>query len=133
MVGDGVAVGVGCAGGHTAEDVGGERSAGRDVVQLRPPGLAVGIDSGNVFDRVVADEIVTLDPGDEILLYTDGATEALDANETEFGLDRLTRAVQAKAAKGAEETVKDIAAEVLEFAGDSPQHDDITLISIRKL
>ena len=110
-----------------------QRSAGRDVVQLRPPGLAVGIDSGNVFDRVVADEIVTLDPGDEILLYTDGATEALDANETEFGLDRLTRAVQAKAAKGAEETVKDIAAEVLEFAGDSPQHDDITLISIRKL
>lgn len=109
------------------------RATGSEVILLRPPGMAVGIDSGGVFDRVVAEETVTLAPGDGILLYTDGATEALDRHDTEFGLARLTQAVQANAPKGAAATVKNIADELREFAGDAPQHDDITLISIRKL
>ncbi|MEX1009903.1 MAG: SpoIIE family protein phosphatase [Chthoniobacterales bacterium] len=109
------------------------RAAGREVIPLRPPGMAVGIDSGDVFDRVLIDEIVTLAPGDGILLYTDGATEALDAHDSEFGLARLTQAVQANAPKGAAATVSNIAAELREFAGDAAQYDDITLISIRKL
>lgn len=109
------------------------RAAGREVVPLRPPGMAVGIDSGDVFDRVMADETVTLAPGDGILLYTDGATEALDAHGSEFGLARLTQAVQANAPKGAAAMVANIAEELREFAGDSAQHDDITLIFIRKL
>ncbi len=109
------------------------RAAGRETVPLRPPGMAVGIDRGDVFDRVMVDETVTLAPGDGILLYTDGATEALDAHDSEFGLARLTQAVQANAPKGAAATVSNIAAELREFAGDAAQHDDITLISIRKL
>ena len=109
------------------------RATGREVVPLRPPGMAVGIDSGNVFDRVIAEETVTLASGDGILLYTDGATEALDAHGSEFGLPRLIQAVQANAPKGAAATVSNIAAELREFAGPSAQHDDITLISIRRL
>jgi sigma-B regulation protein RsbU (phosphoserine phosphatase) len=109
------------------------RAADREIVPLSPPGVAVGIDSGDVFDRVVTDEIVTLEPGDGILLYTDGATEALDPHGSEFGLARLTQAVQANAPKGAAATVANIADELREFAGIVPQYDDITLISIRKL
>lgn len=109
------------------------RARTREVTPLRPPGMAVGIDSGDVFDRIVADESVALDPGDGLLLYTDGATEALDRHEAEFGLPRLIQAVQANAAKDAAATVADIASELREFAGDVPQYDDITLISIRKL
>ena len=108
------------------------RSAGREVTPLSPPGMAVGIDSGGVFDRVVREETVTLAPGDGLLLYTDGATEALDRHDSEFGLPRLIQAVQANAPKGAAATVKNIADELREFAGDVPQHDDITLIFIRK-
>ena len=109
------------------------RAAGREVVPLRPPGVAVGIDSGDVFDRVITDETVTLAPGDGILLYTDGATEALDRHEAEFGLARLTQSLQANAPKGAAATVANIADEVREFAGEAAQYDDITLIYIRKL
>lgn len=109
------------------------RAGGREVQPLRPPGIAVGIDSGNVFDRVLADESVPLAPGDGLLLYTDGATEALDAHETEFGLARLVQSLQANAPKGAAATVANIAAELREFAGEAPQNDDITLIYIRKL
>ena len=109
------------------------RATGRQVVPLSPPGIAAGVDSGDVFDRVLADETVKLGPGDGILLYTDGATEALDRHEAEFGLARLTQAVQANAPKGAEATVANIADELREFAGEAPQYDDITLISIFKL
>ena len=109
------------------------RAAGREVTPLSPPGLAAGVDSGDVFDRVVNDETVTLAPGDGILLYTDGATEALDRHDAEFGVARLTQAVQANAPKGAAATVANIAEELREFAGDAPQYDDITLISIFKL
>lgn len=108
------------------------RAGGHEVTQFDPPGMAVGIDSGNVFDRVLADATVTLAPGDGILLYTDGATEALDRNDTEFGMARLTQALQANAPKGAEATVRNIADEVRDFAGGVAQHDDITLIFIRK-
>jgi sigma-B regulation protein RsbU (phosphoserine phosphatase) len=108
------------------------RAAGREVTPFDPPGMAVGIDSGDVFDRVLADAKVELEPGDGILLYTDGITEALDRHGAEFGLARLTQALQANAPKGAEATVRNIAAEVREFAGEAPQHDDITLIFIRK-
>ncbi len=109
------------------------RGHGREVTLLRPPGMAVGIDTGEVFDRIVTDETVTLASGDGLLLYTDGATEALDQHESEFGLPRLIQAVQANASKDAAATVANIASELREFAGDVPQYDDITLISIRKL
>ena len=108
------------------------RAAGREATFLDPPGMAVGIDSGEVFDRVLADVTVTLAPGDGVLLYTDGVTEALDRHDAEFGPARLIQALQANAPRGAEATVQNIAAEVREFAGDAPQHDDITLIFIRK-
>ena len=109
------------------------RASGREVLPLRPPGMAAGVDSGEVFDRVISDERVTLAPGDGLLLYTDGATEALDAHDAEFGPSRLTQALQANAPKGAAATVRNIADELREFAGKVPQHDDITLIFIRKL
>lgn len=108
------------------------RAGTREVAQLSPPGMAVGIDSGGVFDRIISEETVRLSSGDGLLLYTDGATEALDRRDAEFGLVRLTQAVQANAPKGAEATVKNIAGELREFAGNAPQHDDITLIFIRK-
>jgi len=109
------------------------RASGREVAPFDPPGIAVGIDSGDVFDRVLSDVTIMLAPGDGILLYTDGVTEALDRHDAEFGLARLTQAVQANAPKGAAATVQNIADELREFAGDTPQHDDITLIFIRKL
>ena len=108
------------------------RAATRAVTALAAPGMAVGVDSGDVFDRVISDETVKLAPGDGILLYTDGATEALDASDTEFGTARLIQSLQANAQKGAAATVRNIAHELADFAGDAPQHDDITLIFIRK-
>ena len=71
------------------------------VVKINPPGMALGIDSGGVFNRVTGDFRVRLETGDCLILYTDGVTEALDANGLEFGISRLIEAIQASAADGA--------------------------------
>src|SRR5437763_10222054 len=54
------------------------------VSPLKPPGLVLGIDSGSVFDRMTNDFNVALEPGDVLVLYTDGVTEAMDAEGFEF-------------------------------------------------
>ena len=94
--------------------------------------MALGIDSGEVFNRVTADFSFELATDDCLLLYTDGATEALDEDGMEFGLPRLVRALQSSAARGAPGIIMRLTEEVKNFAGNFPQHDDITLIAIRK-
>jgi sigma-B regulation protein RsbU (phosphoserine phosphatase) len=108
------------------------RAATGDVEKLNPKGMALGIDSGEVFNRVCADYSFALEKGDCILLYTDGATEALDQEGMEYGLPRLVQGLQASAPHGAANVVKYLAEDVKTFAGNYPQHDDITLIAIAK-
>jgi sigma-B regulation protein RsbU (phosphoserine phosphatase) len=105
---------------------------GQTVTTLKPPGLVVGIDSGSVFDRLTNDVNVPLERDDCLLLYTDGVTEALDAEGAEFGLERTMQAVQASAASGAPAIITRVIDDLRNFVGSQPQHDDITLIAIRK-
>ena len=103
------------------------------VVKINPPGMALGIDSGGVFNRVTGDFKVRLETGDCLILYTDGVTEALDVNGLEFGISRLTEAIQASAADGAPAILSRVTGDLKMFVGSHPQNDDITLIAIRKL
>src|SRR5438552_1826017 len=102
------------------------------VSPLKPPGLVVGIDSGSVFDRMANDFNISLERGDVLVLYTDGVTEALDAEGYEFGLERMIQSVRASAPEGASAMVTRVIEDVRNFAGSQPQNDDITLIAIRK-
>ena len=60
-----------------------------EVTALKPPGLALGVDSGKVFDRVTRDFTLEMESGDCLLLYTDGVNEAVNGEGDEFGMDRL--------------------------------------------
>jgi sigma-B regulation protein RsbU (phosphoserine phosphatase) len=102
------------------------------ITPIKPPGLVLGIDSGSVFDRLTNDFNVPLERGDCLILYTDGVTEALDSEGSEFGLERMSQSVRASATEGAPAIVKRVIEDVRNFAGSYPQHDDITLIAIRK-
>jgi phosphoserine phosphatase RsbU/P len=99
---------------------------------VKPPGMVLGIDSGSVFDRITGDFALTLNRGDCLLLYTDGVTEALDANGDEFGPERMIECVRASAPQGAPAIVTRLIDELRSFVGAQPQNDDITLIAIRK-
>jgi sigma-B regulation protein RsbU (phosphoserine phosphatase) len=102
------------------------------VTPLKPPGMVVGIDSGNVFDRLTTDFAVPLERDDCLVLYTDGVTETLNAEGDEFGVDHMMQSVRDSVTNGAQAIVKKIIEDVRDFTGSIPQNDDITVIAIRK-
>jgi len=108
------------------------KRATQTVTPIKPPGMVLGIDSGSVFDRITVDFDVLLEPGDCLVLYTDGVTEALDAEGDEFGLERSIQSVRASAGNGAAAIISRVIDDVRNFAGSQPQNDDITLIAIHK-
>ena len=117
-------------GGHDAPLLYKQQS--QSVTPVKSPGMVLGIDSGNVFDRITNDFAVPLERDDCLILYTDGVTEALNTEGDEFGLERTTESVRASASNGAQAIVRRVIDDVRNFAGSQPQNDDITLIAIRK-
>lgn len=94
---------------------------------LPPTGPAVGL--VEVFKS--ATEIVRLKPGDTLLLYTDGVTEAHNLQREEFGLDRLTEIVQQQANDSAEELLHAVRLELGRFLNGVPLEDDVTLVAFK--
>jgi sigma-B regulation protein RsbU (phosphoserine phosphatase) len=94
--------------------------------------MALGIDSGGVFDRITCDFSVTLDTDDCLILYTDGVTEALDSEGMEFGMASMIESIKASVSAGASGILERVTDDVLNFIGTTPRSDDITMIVIRK-
>jgi sigma-B regulation protein RsbU (phosphoserine phosphatase) len=107
-------------------------AAERTVTLLKPPGLALGIDEGDVFERVTKVQEIQMKSGDCLLFHTDGVKEAIDPAGEEFGMDRLREAFREGAALGAEATIRAVERELARFAGEAPQMDDVTLVAIEK-
>ncbi len=119
-----------CRAGHDAPLL--YSAADSMITKLNPRGMAIGIDSGEVFDRVCTDFSVNIESGDALVLYTDGVTEAIDHSGFEFGHGRLKESVLAAARDGASSIISRVIDDLKEFTGDQPQYDDVTLIAIKK-
>jgi sigma-B regulation protein RsbU (phosphoserine phosphatase) len=101
------------------------RRAGGRVEQIK----ATGVPMGMFPNASWREESVVMERGDLLCVYSDGITEALDAADEEFGLDRLTRRMSAEPPAEVCATVFDA---VSAFAGDTPQYDDQTLLLLRR-
>lgn len=77
-----------------------------------------------------AEDEVRLDPGDTLLLYSDGVTEATNSAGDEFGEDRLVRVLRETGASTTADLVREIVNAVSEFSGAS-RMDDVTVVAIR--
>ena len=120
-----------CRAGHDAPLL--YSAATGKVAKVNPPGMALGIDGGGAFDRGTRNNAIPMQPGDCLILYTDGVTEALDEKGAEYGMERTIASVQASAPDGAAAALKRLTDDVRAFVGSQPQNDDITLIVIRKV
>lgn len=109
------------------------RMTSGQIETLTPRGMALGVDSGDVFDRILEDFSLRLHSGDTLILYTDGATEAMDPSGMEFGLPRLLQTIHENARRGASDLVRKTTEEITAFIGEQRQYDDITLIAVQKL
>lgn len=101
----------------------------RTFTELESTGLPVGVIDQP--DCPLGPQI-TLEPGDLIVLGTDGIVEAMDQRGVQFGLERLKECIQRLARDSMKDLTRGIGREVeLHYIGDSPP-DDLTLLAIRR-
>jgi sigma-B regulation protein RsbU (phosphoserine phosphatase) len=82
-------------------------------------------------DLPVQPVVYQLEPGDVIVFYTDGLTEAENIHAEPYGDERLLEVVRASADQSAAEILKRITDSVVEFMGVAPPFDDTTLVIVR--
>jgi sigma-B regulation protein RsbU (phosphoserine phosphatase) len=82
-------------------------------------------------DIELAEVEVELKSGDIIVLHTDGVNEATNARDEQFGHERLMKAIRDCHTLPAEDMIRSIRDEVIAFAGEQPQFDDITLMLLK--
>ncbi len=98
------------------------------VEMLDGPGLALGQFPMKLFREVS----FQFQEGDILAIYSDGVSEAQNAAEEEFGTDRLTECMRAKAGEPSSAIVQNVFDAIDAFAGDAPQFDDITLMIVKR-
>jgi sigma-B regulation protein RsbU (phosphoserine phosphatase) len=91
-------------------------------------GTVLGLFEGQQY----ADETLELGPGESLVLYTDGVSEANDATGALFGEERLQACLAQGGAQTAAGTVERLLGAVRAFAGGAPQSDDITILVLRR-
>jgi phosphoserine phosphatase RsbU/P len=92
-------------------------------------GVAVGIFE----DKRYTSDRMQLNPGDAVVLYTDGITEAMNENEDLFGYSNLEKILQSLILNDAKTIVENVREEVRNFTNQEEQADDITIEVIRYL
>jgi sigma-B regulation protein RsbU (phosphoserine phosphatase) len=115
-------------------------SAGHEEPLLAPPGgeeprwIAGCGPLLGLFDRLdLKAQSVEIRPGDRLVLYTDGITDATSPAGARFGDERLRQAVRDTCDDKAEDTSRAVIDSVLAFQGDSDPADDLALLVIRRL
>ena len=103
------------------------RVATNQEIWLRPTGPAIGVMDG----FSIRSEEVRLEPGDILLLYTDGITEAINQQGTFWGEDRLADIIRQNANSSAEQLIQKILQALKDHTDGSPLADDITLMISR--
>ncbi|MFQ5435424.1 MAG: PP2C family protein-serine/threonine phosphatase, partial [Anaerolineae bacterium] len=101
--------------------------ANGQIELLKGKGIALGV----LPNVTIIESSVHLHPGDTLVFYTDGVTEAMNEDYDEFGMERLQVAAGRMRHRQAKKIMQAITHAVNEHAGDTPQFDDITLVVLK--
>jgi len=97
------------------------------VVELMPPGMAIGIAGNDVFGRIMETETFDMAPDDKVVLYTDGLDEMTNQNQM-YGQARLRSILARNAELEVDALRRAILEDVLDFLSSDVQDDDLTLV-----
>jgi serine phosphatase RsbU (regulator of sigma subunit) len=103
------------------------RSA-KPLDQLKPTGMALGIVEKTHWRQ----KVMKFSPGDTLLLYTDGITEAQNGRGEQYGEHRLVRTFRTSSGRPAAKLIDSILDDLRSFTGKSTQQDDIAIIAITR-
>jgi len=104
--------------------------SGRPPETVEAHGMGIGIGDTETFRKLLKTTRVVLEPGDMLLLYTDGMVEAADASGAEFTVRRLLDAVGDLKETAPVTCLRTVMRALYEFTGSNAQQDDITAICI---
>lgn len=105
------------------------RGKNRSIKELRRGGVALGV----LPEITLHETRIRMQEGDLLLAYTDGITEAMDSNKSEWGLSRFKRALRETNNGSAQETLDHVLHSVDRFVNHAPQSDDIALWVLKRL
>ena len=94
-----------------------------------PDGSLLGIMEDSVYELAE----IQLQPGDSLLMYTDGVTEATASDGSMFGEERALECLNRQAYPDMRALVNALVADTESFVGDAPQYDDMTVLGLRYL
>jgi sigma-B regulation protein RsbU (phosphoserine phosphatase) len=97
------------------------------VHRLEKGGTPLGLFAGSAFEE----EEMTLSPGDTLLLFSDGLSEAENSDLQEYGEERLVDSMTGERHREPDPLLEFLLTNVREFAGSHPQSDDITELIVR--
>jgi sigma-B regulation protein RsbU (phosphoserine phosphatase) len=98
-----------------------------EVLRLKADGPVVGL----LPLAPYTEQSVTLMPGDLLLLFTDGISEAMTRDDEEWGEERMIASARKCREKTADAVLKDIFRDVDGFTAGAPQHDDMTMLVLK--
>jgi sigma-B regulation protein RsbU (phosphoserine phosphatase) len=100
---------------------------------LTPDGMVVGLrlDNGERFESLLEEATLTLRPGDLLVFFTDGISEAMNEESECFGEPRLAHLLETHAHMPFDELRERVLREIDAFVGGAPQHDDMTMILLK--
>jgi sigma-B regulation protein RsbU (phosphoserine phosphatase) len=113
-----------CIGGHNPPYV--LSKSGESSLLDQPRSMIVGILESATFET----GRTRLSPGQSVVLFTDGVTEAAGSNDEEFSQARLSAVLERTAGDSVEQIVQGVADEVRLFSAGLPQSDDITILAL---
>ncbi len=98
-----------------------------EVIRLETGGPVVGL----LPNAPYTEQALTLEPGDLLILYTDGISEAMTRDDEEWGEERMIEAARKLRNKSADDILRALFAAADKFTAGAPQHDDMTLLILK--
>ena len=102
-----------------------------ELSEIKPGGMVVGMKAGDIFHRVLQEEVTEVRSGDLFLTYTDGVTETMNRQQEEYGEERLQETLRTHASLEVDDLLDRILDSVRSFAGGGDPQDDVTLLGLR--
>jgi serine phosphatase RsbU (regulator of sigma subunit) len=100
-----------------------------EVAPLERTGIPIGVNRSSAYEQ----RNLHLNPGDFLVLYTDGVTEANNPLGEMLGIERLQKIVFHNRKKAAQQIVVGLVNAINEFIGDAPPFDDITVVVVKRI
>jgi sigma-B regulation protein RsbU (phosphoserine phosphatase) len=90
-----------------------------------------GLPLGMWADKTYEGGNLILQPGDWLVIFTDGVVEAVNAHDEEYGEQRMLNVLQTGAAVTPDELLRRMMSDLDAFVGSTPQHDDVTCMLVK--